>query len=231
VTVTLTPPLISAITNRHLLSDREDEACGRLVEWSAAIAQAGVDVLQVRERGLQDRVLARLVRDIVAAAGAGRTRVLVNDRTDLAMAASAHGVHLPSSAPSAAIVRRIVPERAVIGRSVHCGDDFGAIERAGGCDYLIFGMVFPSTGKPADHPVAGIEALARACATTSLPILAIGGITVSLAGEIAHAGAAGCAAITLFFEPWRQETRERARVAHLTDTVAGLRNAFVGRSH
>ena len=144
---------------------------------------AGVDILQIRERGLGRRARA------AGAGGAGggvrhrETRVLVNDRIDVAIATGAAGVHLPSSAPPAAMVRRIVPTGFLIGRSVHADDDVAALERAGGCDYLTFGTVFRSAGKPADHQPAGIEALRRPCAATQLPVLAIGGITVAVAAQ------------------------------------------------
>jgi thiamine-phosphate pyrophosphorylase len=223
-------PLISAVTDRRLLGDRDDEACDRLVEWSAAVAKADVDILQIRERGLEAATLARLVRDVLAASAGSRMRVVVNDRTDVALAVAAAGVHLPSAAPPAAAVRGIAPDGFLIGRSVHAGDDLARIERMGGCDYLIFGTVFPSAGKPEGHAVAGVEALGRACAATTLPVLAIGGLTVPLAAEAARAGAAGIAAIGLFADPWRQERRDQNRAARLKETVAALRAAFSAAS-
>jgi thiamine-phosphate pyrophosphorylase len=223
-------PVISAVTNRRLLSDRDDEACDRLVEWSAAVAKADVDILQIRERGLEAATLARLVRDVLAASAGSRMRVVVNDRIDIALAVSAAGVHLPSAAPSAAVVRRIVSDGFLIGRSVHATDDLAQIERTGGCDYLTFGTVFLSAGKPEGHAVAGVEALGRACAATTLPVLAIGGMTVPLAAEAARAGAAGIAAIGLFLDPWRGPGGPADRAARLADTVAALRAAFSAAS-
>lgn len=219
-------PVISAVTNRRLFGNRDDEACDQLVEWSAAVSKADVDVLQIRERGLDDAVLARLVRDVLAGAAGRGMRVLVNDRVDVALATGAAGVHLPSTAPPVAVVRRIVPDVLLVGRSVHAGDDLREIERQGGCDYLTFGTVFPSAGKPKGHAVAGVEALGRVCARTSLPVLAIGGLTVSLAAEAARAGAAGVAAIGLFADPWQSERRDSDRTQRLVETVAALRAAF-----
>jgi thiamine-phosphate pyrophosphorylase len=219
-------PVIAAVTNRHLLRDRDDEACARLVEWAAAVAEADIDLLQVRERGLDDAILARLVRDILAATAGSRLRVLVNDRTDVALATRAGGVHLPSSAPSAATVRRIVTGDFLIGRSVHVTDDLAAIERAGGCDYMVFGTVYPSVGKAEGHPIAGVDALQRACTATSLPVLAIGGMTPTMAGDAARAGASGVAAISLFVDPWLQETGAAERTRRLVEAVAVLRTVF-----
>jgi thiamine-phosphate pyrophosphorylase len=219
-------PVISAVTNRHLFASRDEEACDQLVEWSAAVSKADVDILQIRERGLDDVILARLVRDVLARAAGSGMRVLVNDRVDVALATGAAGVHLPSKAPAVAVVRRIVPGGWLVGRSVHAGDDVREIERQGGCDYLTFGTVFPSAGKPKGHVVGGAAALARVCASTSLPVLAIGGLTVPLAAEAARAGAAGLAAIGLFADPWLQESRNTDRTQRLVETVAALRASF-----
>jgi thiamine-phosphate pyrophosphorylase len=221
--LTVSRPVIAAVTDRHLLSDRDGEASARLVQWAASLARADVDILQVRERGLDDAVLARLVRDLLAATTGSRLRVVVNDRTDIALATRAAGVHLPSFAPAAATVRRIVPDGFLMGRSVHVPDDLGDIERIGGCDYLLFGTVFPSKRKPSDHPVAGLDGLRRACAATTIPMLAIGGITTSVAADTIRAGAAGIAAIGLFVDPWLQEQRDADRNRRLVETVAALR--------
>jgi thiamine-phosphate pyrophosphorylase len=157
-----------------------------------------VDLVQVRERGLEDASLLALVerlREAVAGTGA---RVLVNDRLDVALAGQADGVHLPGRAVACSRARAIVPEAFLIGRSVHSVEEAIAATSDGGCDYLLFGSVFESASKPAGHPVAGLEALARVCAAVALPVLAVGGITVSRAADVARAGAAGVAAIGLF---------------------------------
>ena len=163
------------------------------------------------------------MRGVLSAVSGTGVRVVVNDRIDVAIAAGAAGVHLPSSAPAAARVRRLVPSGFLIGRSVHAGDDLGALERAGGCDYLTFGTVFRSAGKPPDHRPAGIESLRRAGAATRLPVLAIGGITVAVAAEVTGAGAAGVAAIGLFLDSWRPGAHGEGPAAQLAAVVAALR--------
>ena len=86
----------------------------------------------------------------------------------------------------------------MIGRSVHSLPDVDAAIAGAGCDYLLFGTVFPSAGKPGGHPVAGLDALGAACARSSLPVIAIGGITDEHAALVRDAGAAGFAAVGLF---------------------------------
>lgn len=169
-----------------------------LLEHLTVAARAGVDLIQVRERQLSDRDLVAFVRDLTRKVYPFATRVLVNDRTDVALAAGAGGVHLKSHAPPAADVRSIVPDGFLIGRSVHSEAEADAAVAAGGCDYLLFGTVYPSASKPSDHPVAGLEGLSAVCRRVTLPVLAIGGITVERASAVADAGAAGIAAISLF---------------------------------
>ena len=169
-----------------------------LLEHLTAAARAGIDLVQVRERQLSDRDLLAFVRELSRKVHPFATRVLVNDRTDIALAAGAGGVHLKSHAPPAAGIRSIVPDGFLIGRSVHSEAEADAAVAAGGCDYLLFGTVYPSASKPSDHPVAGLERLAAVCRGVPLPVLAIGGITVERASAVAAAGAAGVAAISLF---------------------------------
>jgi len=152
----------------------------------------------VRERDLPDRDLVALVRRIGQACAGTPARILVNDRADVAVAAGAAGVHLRSDAPPASRIRAFVPPAFVIGRSVHSIAEIDAAIADGGGNYLLFGTVFPSTGKPAGHPVAGLEGLRAACARSPLPVVAIGGVDRSRLPAVAAAGAEGYAAIELF---------------------------------
>jgi thiamine-phosphate diphosphorylase len=192
-------PVLCLVTDRHQLArlrapHREEDA---VVACVAAAARAGVDLIQVRERDLEGGALTRLVQRCVAAAAGTRTRVLVNDRVDVALAAGAHGVHLPGHGVPAVRVRGIVPRGFLIGRSVHHASEAARVAAEGGLDYLVFGTVFATASKPGLAP-AGVKGLAAAAAAVPLPVLAIGGVTLDAAPEIARAGAAGAAAIAMF---------------------------------
>jgi thiamine-phosphate pyrophosphorylase len=169
-----------------------------LVALIAAAARAGVDLVQIRERGLDDHALLALTREARDAVQGTRARVVVNGRSDIALAAGADGVHLRGDSIAASRVRSLVPPDFVIGRSVHSEAEAAAVEREGGCDYLIFGTVFASMSKSDGHVPAGVEALGRVCGRVRLPVLAIGGVTPDRAAAIASAGAAGLAAIGAF---------------------------------
>ena len=195
---------------RHFVTDRVRFGLtpAALVDRAARAARVGADVIQVRERDLADAALLDLVKAVIGAVAGTGARVLVNDRVDVALAAGAAGVHLRGDSPPASRVRAAfaavaataakAPSDFLIGRSVHTIDEIDAAIAAGGCDYLMFGTVFPSAGKRADHPVAGLDALARACARSPLPVIAIGGMTPDREADVARAGAAGLAAVGWF---------------------------------
>lgn len=185
---------------RHFVTDRRryDLSVAGLVQRAASAVRAGVDLIQVRERDLPDGELAALVRAIVGLAAGTLTAVVVNDRVDIAIAAGAAGVHLRGDSASASRVRLMAPAGFLIGRSVHSLPSVDETVAAGGCNYLVFGTVFPSDGKPGGHPVAGLDALRQACARSPLPVIAIGGMTEGRAAAVQEAGAAGFAAVGMF---------------------------------
>lgn len=168
-----------------------------LVDRIGAAARAGVHLVQIRQPEIDGRALMGLVADAVRAVRGTRTRVLVNDRLDVALAADAHGVHLRGDSMSAARVRAIVPPGFLIGRSVHSPEEARTVARDGALDYVIFGTVFATGSKPG-AATAGPHALAAACAAVPLPVLAVGGITPERLGLVTGAGAAGFAAIGMF---------------------------------
>lgn len=168
-----------------------------LVACVAAAAQAGVHLVQIRERDLEGGPLTGLVRRCVEAVRGTGARVLVNDRLDVALAAGAHGVHLPAHGLPAPRVRAVTPRGFLVGRSVHHATEAARVAAEGGIDYLVFGTVFPTSSKAGVAP-AGLRGLAAAAAAVGLPVLAIGGVTLDHASGIARTGAAGAAAIRLF---------------------------------
>jgi thiamine-phosphate diphosphorylase len=214
-------PILQLVTDRRRHATLTGPASlDRIVETARRAAEGGIDLIQIREAGLADRDLLALVTRVLSAVRHTAARVLVNGRTDVALAAAAHGVHLPASAPVASRVRRIVAADFVIGRSVHSRAEAQAAEADGGCDYLTFGTVFATTSKPADHTIAGMPTLQEVCTAVRLPILAIGGLSRERMPEVAKAGAAGVAAIGLFADASAGDAQEMRTI------VDGLRMAY-----
>jgi thiamine-phosphate pyrophosphorylase len=196
-------PCVYLVTARALVAPDARTLAGQLHflgRWLDDAVAAGVDVIQVRERDLPPAALMPFVSELVARTRGTSTRVLVNDRSDVAAAARADGVHLRSDGPPVSRVRTLAPPPFLIGRSIHTAAE--ALTHRG-ADYLIFGTVFTGGSKPADAAVTGLDGLRAAVAAARTPVIAIGGITPERARDVVAAGGAGVAAITLFLPEGR----------------------------
>mgnify|MGYP003346514340 CR=1 FL=1 len=149
-------PVICLVTDRRRFGLRWEAP---LLDRVAAAAQAGVSLVQVRERDLDGRDLLALTTRVLDAVRGTATRVVVNERADVARAAGAHGVHLRGLSMDGDRVRSWSGRPWVIGRSVHDRDEAVADTRGGGLDYVLFGTVFDTVSKPG-RLAAGVEALA-----------------------------------------------------------------------
>jgi len=178
------------------VTDRRRLQRGSLAGLVAALAAAGLDWVQVREKDLTGRALLELTRDVVAATRSTATRVIVNGRPDVATAAGAQGVQLPEEGLPAAAVRRAFPS-LLIGASCHSADGI-ARAAAAGADFALLGPIFETPGK--EKRALGVEGLRSACRAASIPVLAVGGIDRSSAAAAWQAGACGVAAIRHFLE-------------------------------
>jgi thiamine-phosphate diphosphorylase len=187
-------PVICMITDGRLAAGHGGPA---LVEMVRSAARAGVHLIQLRERGLDDRELAALAGECVLAVRGTRARIVVNDRLDVALAARAHGVHLKGDSFPASRAREITPPGFLIGRSVHGVAEAERPTEGHAVDYLMFGTVFASVSKPGLEP-AGLATLATVARAATVPLIAVGGITADNVEMVAQAGADGLAAIGLF---------------------------------
>jgi thiamine-phosphate pyrophosphorylase len=207
-------PSVCLVTDRTRVSPDartvRDEIAA-LERWLDEAIDAGVDVIQIRERNLDSGPLASLVRAVAVRARLTPTLVLVNDRADVALVAEASGVHLRSAGPAAGRTRALGPKEWIVGRSVHAPGEAVAPSPP---DYLLFGAVFPSASKPESQATQGTGRLRAAVEQAGrVPVLAIGGITVARAALCKNAGAAGVAAIGLFLPAGRTADSLGARQA------------------
>ncbi|MGY0537389.1 thiamine phosphate synthase [Nocardioides sp. YJ-D4] len=166
-----------------------------------ALAAAGVDGFQVRDKGATTRELVVLTASVIELVAAYEARVVVDDRLDVALAAGADGVHLGASDLPLADARRIADAVApglIIGATCR---DRAAVEAAAaaGADYAGFGPVFATTSKAGLPDPLGVDAVTAAAGV--LPLIAIGGISTTSAGAVRAAGAHGVAVIGGL---WRQ---------------------------
>ena len=136
-------PLFYYITDRRSLASPGNAALLRVVR---RVLDRGVGFIQVREKDLSDRKLFELTRRIVELARDTTCKVLVNTRADIALAAGADGVHLPSSGLATADVRPWVPENFIIGVSVHSLREI-RIACEAKVNYILAGHIFPTASK------------------------------------------------------------------------------------
>lgn len=197
------PILLYYITDRRQFPGAPEQQKHELLDKIAQCIAAGVDYIQLREKDLSIRILEELAK---VAAGLfppdSRSKLLINSRTDVALACGAHGVHLPANDISASEARTIFGYAGqtdpLIGVSVHSVEELSYAE-AHAADFAVFGPVFEKDGKPVGD---GIKNLQQVChkPDRSMPVLALGGITLENARDCIQAGADGIAAIRLFQE-------------------------------
>jgi thiamine-phosphate pyrophosphorylase len=206
------------VTDRRSLAGSPDLGCKLLLQKMEQAAKAGVDWIQIREKDLSGRELAKLAEQAILRAGSGSS-VLVNDRVDVACAAGAAGVHLGENGLPPSEVRKLVNRSGsranfLVGVSAHSLEGALQAEQAG-ADYVIFGPVYTTPSKVSFGEPQGVRRLKEICNRLTIPVLAIGGITLENAGECVVAGAAGMAAIRLFqgAEDWDGVVKELRKVS------------------
>ena len=140
--------------------------------------------------------------------------ILVNGRADIALAAGAQGVHLPSVGLKASEIRGWLPRGFLVGVSVHTENEIAdaCTQKA---DYALLGHVFPTESKRHYGPSLGLDYLRNVCSKASLPILALGGMRPDLIDSVLEAGSAGVAGISIF--------QKQTEFDKLTKTVSGSR--------
>jgi thiamine-phosphate pyrophosphorylase len=192
------------ITDRMQVPGRERERRQSLLSRIGEAARLGIDFIQLREKDLSTRDLEILAREAVSRvrAAASPTRLLINSRTDVALAAGADGVHLRSKDISPADVRKIwshsgVTNSPVVGVSCHTLHEVAAAESAG-ADFAVLSPIFEKKHDP-NARIAGLDLL-RAVCQRNMPVIALGGITPENAPRCVNAGARGIAGIRIFQE-------------------------------
>ena len=185
-------PLIYLITEGNLTSENFDDKKDRILETIKNSVENKISLIQIREKKLSAKLVFELTSQAAKITKNSNTKLLVNDRADIALAAQADGVQLTENSVSADIIRRNFPENFIIGVSTH------SIEKAEkaktqGADFITFSPIFASPGK--EKPT-GLENLREVCERLKpFPVIALGGIDETNYESVLQAGANGFAAI------------------------------------
>jgi thiamine-phosphate pyrophosphorylase len=195
----LRKPIVYLITSGEttLQTTPLSEDFSRLLKLVEAAVSGDVDLLQLREKNLPTKVLYELTTKAAELARGSHTRILVNDRADVALAAGACGVHLTTRSIETPVIRRTFGAEFLIGVSTHSLTQAQAA-RDGGANFAVFGPVFETASKRDYGEPLGLEKLKHAAtALAPFPILALGGVTLDNLADCFQAGASGIAAIRL----------------------------------
>jgi thiamine-phosphate pyrophosphorylase len=206
-------PILCYVTGRQNLSAApQKDLMDPLLDKIELLVAAGVDWIQLREKDLSGKLAASLTREALRRVSKltgeteSATRIIVNDRLDVALAEQAGGVHLGENSLPAEEAKRMLESSPAAKALVHeflVGASCHSLEAAksaaaAGAEYLFFGPIFATPSKAAYGSPQGLNHLAEVCGSVDIPVLAIGGITLANASSCLSAGASGIAAIRLF---------------------------------
>jgi thiamine-phosphate pyrophosphorylase len=162
---------------------------------------AGIDLVQIREKNLTASVLYQLSESAAHVTKGSATKLLINDRSDIAAASGADGVHLTTYSLPTEVIRRTFGDDFLIGVSTHSARE-ARTARSGGADFVVFGPVFETGSKREYGAPQGLTSLERVSLELApFPVLALGGLTVGNVANCILAGAQGIAGIRMFDDP------------------------------
>jgi thiamine-phosphate pyrophosphorylase len=191
-------PIIYLITT-GLAEDADlEDGRRRILDIIRIAVEEKISLIQIREKRLSARRLFELTAEAAAITRGSATRLLLNDRADIALAAKADGVHLKANSLPVAVTRNNFPKGFIVGVSTHTFEATANASR-NGADFAVFAPVFDTPGKGEPH---GLLALTEICKKLRpFPVIALGGIDETNYQSVLAAGATGIAAIRLLNDP------------------------------
>ncbi|MGA9997984.1 MAG: thiamine phosphate synthase, partial [Pyrinomonadaceae bacterium] len=181
----LETPIIYLITSGETTSATRPSSAEftRLLKLIEAAVTSQAQLVQLREKNLRARTLYELTVRAASITRGSDTRLLVNDRADIALAAGADGVHLTTRSLEAKVIRRAFPKDFLIGVSAHSLAE-AQMACEGGANFATFGPVFETPSKLPYGPPVGLAKLSEAALSLpSFPLIALGGIARDNARE------------------------------------------------
>ncbi|WP_142712615.1 thiamine phosphate synthase [Fodinibius sediminis] len=190
----------------YLITDTSRQQRFSHRELAEQAQRAGVPVVQYRNKETGGRRALADIRGIADSLAGTGTSLIVNDRADYVLAGKADGVHLGQDDLPIKTARSLLGEARIIGGSSSTVEEARLVEQQG-ADYVALGHIFESQTKKKDYPPRGLEMLREVCSALSIPVVAIGGITLDNAPEVIGAGAdmiAVSSAICMARDPYQK---------------------------
>lgn len=185
-------PIIYLITEGNLTAENFDKRKNRVLGIIKTAVKNRISLIQLREKSLTAKILFQLTSEAAKITRNSQTKLLVNDRADIALAANADGVHLTENSVSIEIIRRNFPGNFIIGVSAHSTETTLKAKKQG-ADFTTFSPIFASPGKGEPK---GLKELSDICEKLkSFPVIALGGIDETNYRSVLANGAGGFAAI------------------------------------
>jgi thiamine-phosphate pyrophosphorylase len=181
-----------------------------LFESAEELASAGLKVIQYRNKSADVRTILQQARELKVRIGL-RTKLLMNDRSDLCLAAEFDGVHIGQDDLSPKSARKIVGLNRMLGVSTHNPEQVAEADQTS-ADYIAIGPVFATASKVNPDPIVGLAGVRRARELTSKPLIAIGGINRQNCVSVIDAGADSVAVISDLVRDTRKSAEEFLRI-------------------
>lgn len=179
----------------YLITDRHQSGGRTLVDVVGRAFEGGVRAVQLREKDLSAAALYRLATDLRRLSSECNAKLIINGRLDIALAVDADGIHIGINSLPVSVARRILGKDKIIGYSAHAIDEALAAEAAG-ADFVTFGPVYQTPSKAEYGEPCGVKKLAEAASALKIPVIGLGGITVSRVSETLSANVGGIAVIS-----------------------------------
>ncbi|MDA3902899.1 MAG: thiamine phosphate synthase [Desulfuromusa sp.] len=188
--------MTESLPNLYLITDRHQTPKGRqLLEVIEELLQAGVKMVQLREKDLSVAELYPLAKQLRSLTDRYKSLLLINDRIDLAQAIGADGVHLGSHSLPIKTARQILGLNSLIGVSTHSAQEVELAQKHG-ANFVTYGPVYFTPSKQAYGEPVGIESLQSICASCNIPVYALGGVKANNTKATLQTGAHGVAMIS-----------------------------------
>jgi len=179
----------------YLITDRHQTGGRPLMDVVRQSLEGGVKAVQLREKDLPSAELYRLARELRGLTYEFDARLIINDRTDIALAVEADGVHLGINSLPVVAARRLLGPQMIIGYSAHAIDE-ALRAQAEGADFVTFSPVYHTPSKAAYGEPCGVEKLAKAVHALDIPVIGLGGVGLANITETLSAEVQGIAVIS-----------------------------------